>query len=156
MAGMTDLQQMLDSLTVRRRVGEFVFVLVPTVQRAVELRPEAVIREDEGVTAVIERSTADQAGLAYDYVAAWLTLEVHSSLEAVGLTAAFSAVLGSAGISCNVLAGLHHDHLLVQHQKPTPPPRRWETCGTTVGGRRRPTPQSSIRHSDGIAKGVRT
>ena len=44
---------------------------------------------------------------------AWLSLTVQSSLEAVGLTAAFSKVLGDAGIPCNVLAGYHHDHLLV-------------------------------------------
>jgi len=38
---------------------------------------------------------------------------VHSSLEALGLTAAVSAALTEAHISCNVLAGFHHDHLLV-------------------------------------------
>jgi hypothetical protein len=40
-------------------------------------------------------------------------LTVHSSLEAVGLTAAFSARLAERNISCNVLAGYHHDHILV-------------------------------------------
>lgn len=110
---MTDLDEMLRNLTVKRREGEFVFVLLDPSSHAAELRPAATVVEDEGVTAVVERSVADGAGLPYDYVAAWLTLEVHSSLEAIGLTAAFSAALGAAGISCNVLAGLHHDHLLV-------------------------------------------
>lgn len=31
----------------------------------------------------------------------------------VGITAAASAALTAAGISCNVLAGARHDHLLV-------------------------------------------
>ena len=75
--------------------------------------PEATIREHEGMTAVVRREEADAAGLAYDATFAWITLTVHSSLEAVGLTAAFSAALGDAGISCNVLAGYYHDHLLV-------------------------------------------
>ena len=38
---------------------------------------------------------------------------MHSSLSAVGLTAAFATALGDAGISCNVLAAYHHDHILV-------------------------------------------
>ena len=55
----------------------------------------------------------DAEGLAYDAVFGWITLEVHSSLEAVGLTAAVSTTLAQAGISCNMLAGYFHDHLLV-------------------------------------------
>jgi len=74
---------------------------------------EAAVREAEGLTVVLGRDEADALGLSYDFVAAWITLQVHSALEAVGLTAAVSAALTHAGISCNVLAGFHHDHLLV-------------------------------------------
>ena len=73
----------------------------------------AVVEEDEGTTRVVSRAVADEHGLAYDLVLAWITLTVASDLAAVGLTAAVSGALADAGIACNVLAGLHHDHLLV-------------------------------------------
>jgi uncharacterized protein len=75
--------------------------------------PFALIREEEGPTLVLTRADADRAGLAYDYVAARITLRVNSALADVGLTAAFSRTLAAAGISCNVIAGLAHDHLFV-------------------------------------------
>jgi len=75
--------------------------------------PFAVIREDEGVTVILTRADADEAGLAYDYVAARITLRVGSALTDVGLTALFSRTLAESGISCNVIAGLAHDHLFV-------------------------------------------
>ena len=62
---------------------------------------------------VLRKEDADRLGLDYDYVAGWITLTVQSSLAAVGLTAAVSTALAEAGISCNVVAGYHHDHLLV-------------------------------------------
>ena len=48
-----------------------------------------------------------------EFVAAWLTVEVRSALDAVGLTARLATALASENIACNVLAGYHHDHLLV-------------------------------------------
>jgi uncharacterized protein len=91
-----------------RRPGEFVFVVADDGAGA-----EATVREDEGLTVVLARERADELGLPYDYVAAWITLRIDSTLEQVGLTAQFSRALADAGISCNVLAGVHHDHLLV-------------------------------------------
>jgi len=72
-----------------------------------------MVHEEEGTTYVLAQDAADRQGLAYDFVASWITLRVHSSLVAVGLTAAVSDALAQRGISCNVLAGFHHDHLLV-------------------------------------------
>ena len=115
MTGLTDLDEMIASLQPVLREGEYVFVSV-TVDEAGRLPAEATIREDEGVTVVLSRKDADAAGLGYDFVARWITLTVNSSLAAVGLTAAFARVLGDAGISCNVLAAFHHDHILVPAQ----------------------------------------
>jgi uncharacterized protein len=75
--------------------------------------PFAVIAEDEGLTLVLRRDQADRFGLAYEYLAARITLTIGSDLAAVGLTAEVSRVLAAAGISCNVIAGLAHDHLFV-------------------------------------------
>ena len=112
MPGMTDLAEMLRTLTVTRRAETYTFVCLadaPPLGDGVA----AVIDEAEGPTivATVERARAE--GWPVDFEAAWLTLDIHSALEAVGLTAAFSAALTGADISCNVLAGFHHDHLLV-------------------------------------------
>jgi hypothetical protein len=111
MAGTTDLAQLLRTLEPVLRDGEFVYATVVEVPAGVPV--EATVREPEGLTIVVRRDAADIHGIRYDYVAAWITLTVHSSLEAVGLTAAFATALGREGISCNVLAGHHHDHVLV-------------------------------------------
>ena len=111
MAGTTDLAVLLRSLEPVLRDGEYVYATVVDVPAGLPV--EATVREPEGLTVVVRRDAADIFGLAYDYVARWITLTVHSSLEAVGLTAAFATALGREGISCNVLAGHHHDHLLV-------------------------------------------
>lgn len=73
----------------------------------------ASFREGEALTVVLTEEAAQRAGLTPLYRAAWITLTVNSQLEDVGLTAAFAKVLAEAGISCNVIAAVHHDHLFV-------------------------------------------
>lgn len=106
------LASLLSSLKPALRSGDYVYAAWPAGM-AVDDGVAAVIREEEGTTAVLTRDRADELGLDYSFVAAWITLEVQSALDAVGLTAAVSSALTAAHISCNVLAGLHHDHLLV-------------------------------------------
>lgn len=72
-------------------------------------------KEEEGFTVVLEKKDADTEGVKYNALFAWITLYVHSALEAVGLTAAFATVLGANNISCNVVAGYYHDHIFVQY-----------------------------------------
>ena len=106
-----ELAALLRHLAPHRRPGQFVFCTVPQAPAGVE--PLATIQEQEGLTVVVEKDVADGAGLKYEFVAAMITLGVASPLHAVGLTAAVSAVLAHAGISCNVMAGHFHDHLFV-------------------------------------------
>ncbi len=75
------------------------------------------VSEQEGLTLVVQEAQAVAAGLDHHFVAGWITLRVHSALEAVGLTAAVSLALTDAGISCNVVAGFHHDHLFVPYAR---------------------------------------
>jgi hypothetical protein len=99
------------------RHGDFVFVTEPPAGIPSTIEIEATVWEPEGRSCVLRRADADAHSLVYDYVAAWIVLRVHSSLEAVGLTAAVSRALAEAGLGCNVIAGFHHDHLLVRRDE---------------------------------------
>lgn len=118
MSGENDLGALLASMSPHRRPGSFVFVVSDGhPDPGVEVL--ASIAEDEGLSIVTTQEDADRAGLSYDFRAGWITLEVHSALAAVGLTAAVSSALADSGISCNVIAGYHHDHLLIPHDRVT-------------------------------------
>lgn len=119
MAGETNLEVLLEELS--PSLGEEIFV-VCTLPEAdygalAATRPLASIREAEGLTLVLSQSEADAQGLDYEGTHRCITLRVHSSLEAVGLTAAVSRALADAGISANMLAGYYHDHVLVPAEK---------------------------------------
>lgn len=111
--GEIDLDTMLASLDVERRPGVFTFVAVEVPTPGLLAAAHGMVKEGTLTTLVLPVQSARRAGLPVVVELAWLSLTVQSSLEAVGLTAAFSAMLGDEGISCNVLAGYHHDHLLV-------------------------------------------
>lgn len=116
MAGETDLGLMLRDLEIRRREGVYVYVHLAPGVTLPDAPLSALVTEVEGTTVVMRETDADVAGLDWSFRAAWLTLTVHSSLDAVGLTAAVSTALAVQDIPCNIIAGYHHDHLLVPEE----------------------------------------
>ncbi len=113
MSGITDLDALIASMGPSLDPAVYVWASVPGSDHPATADAVATVREDEGLTLVLEQSRADQRGLAYEFPSARVTLQVRSALEAVGLTAVFSRALGDAGISANVVAGFHHDHIFV-------------------------------------------
>jgi len=110
--GETNLSRMLATLHVERRPGTYAYVQF--ADRPTDLDGvTALIEESEATTVVAPLEIAKIRGWEVVFEVAWLTLQVHSSLEAIGLTAAVSAALGTNGIPCNILAGALHDHILV-------------------------------------------
>jgi hypothetical protein len=93
--------------------GVYVFASLPRGAHLKALNPIVTVRESEGITVVVTEEVAAKHALAVLFRAAWITLTVHSDLQAVGLTAAFATALSQADISCNVVAGAFHDHLFV-------------------------------------------
>lgn len=109
----SDLTAQLQSLDPRLHEGVYVYSKLPRDLDPASLSPLATFREAEGMTVIVPEQEAIDAGLPVLFRAAWITLNVHSDLDAVGLTAAISEALTKAGISCNVVAAAHHDHLFV-------------------------------------------
>jgi hypothetical protein len=113
MPGEKELESLLKEMKPTLNEGDYVFC---TRKDLKELDFNDIIftfKEQEGITIVLKQEIADRMQLEYSFVAKWITLTVHSSLEAVGLTAAFSKALAEENISCNVVAGYFHDHIFI-------------------------------------------
>jgi hypothetical protein len=109
----SDLQGMLQNLQPRLHPGVYVFCAVPADADVTQLATLAMLREAEGISLVLREEDAVAAGLSARFRAAWISLQVHSDLAGVGLSAAVASALAEQGIACNVMAGVHHDHLFV-------------------------------------------
>ncbi len=118
MSGIVELDELLKSMSPAIQDGEYVFCTLADDEPAYgHLNPLATFREAEGLTLVISAEAATQANLKFEGTFKQITLTVHSSLEAVGLTAAVATKLASCGISANVIAAYYHDHIFVQTEK---------------------------------------
>ncbi|BDU23390.1 hypothetical protein FLGSB24_01340 [Flavobacterium sp. GSB-24] len=113
MEGEINLNTILENLNPVLNAGEYVFTKVDSIDHIAFSKILFLFKEKEGITVVLEKRFAEELNLTFSYIASWITLEVHSSLAAVGLTAAFSQALGNANISCNVVAAYLHDHIFI-------------------------------------------
>ena len=113
MSGEKNLEILLKTMKPKMNSGEFVFCEVENLEKINLNEIVMTFREEESITIITKKEIADQLNLNYSFIASWITLTIHSSLEAVGLTAAFSKTLSENGISCNVVAAFYHDHIFV-------------------------------------------
>jgi hypothetical protein len=114
-SGETNLDLLLANMRPELSSSSFAFCLVPEAKLGeISLADiEVLVRETEGITLVMEEAQARRYGFDVAFLFARITLQVHSSLEAVGLTAVVASRLAAQGISANVIAGYHHDHIYV-------------------------------------------
>jgi hypothetical protein len=112
--GETNLDRLLCGMTPRLQDGVFVFVSLPA---GADLPPGVnavmIFRETEGTTLILEEGEAVRAGIEASFRSRMITLEIHSSLDAVGFLAAITAELAAAGMGVNPVSAFYHDHLFV-------------------------------------------
>jgi hypothetical protein len=115
MSGERDLAVLLRSIQPELLEQDYVFVTFPdgSYGDGAHLLPIGAFQEKEGLTLIIPRQLAANNNIKVDTILKCISLKVHSSLEAVGLTAAISKVLANKNISANVVAGFFHDHVFV-------------------------------------------
>lgn len=116
MTGESNLDKLLKTMTPKLNAGAYVFCSMLDVQVVDSKDVIMIFKEEEGYTVILKQEIADSLRFDYSFIAAWITLTVHSSLQAVGLTAAFSKALTDGNISCNVVAGYFHDHIFVSQE----------------------------------------
>ncbi len=114
MTGETDLTALLSGMRPVLQPDVFVFATLPDGIALPEgADPVMVFREREGRTVILRDVDAAAAGIPSTFPSRMITLEVHSSLEAVGFLAAITTALAAAGMGVNPVAGYFHDHLFV-------------------------------------------
>ncbi|MDX8453675.1 ACT domain-containing protein [Mesorhizobium sp. VK9D] len=118
MTGETDLRKLLASMTPQLLPATYVFAtLASDVPIPAGLEPVMQFREREGLTLIVTEDEAKAAGLAGTFRCRMITLDIHSSLEAVGFLAAITARLAAAGMGVNPVSAFYHDHLFVPAER---------------------------------------
>ena len=118
LAGEKNLDNLLRSMSPVLIEGDYVFCTIKNSKYGdfAESRPIASFAEAEGLTLVLLKETAESFGLSHEGVFRCISLGIHSSLDAVGLTAAVAGKLAAHGIAANVIAAYYHDHVFVQSE----------------------------------------
>ena len=116
MQGETHLNTLLASLKPELQKGEYVFLTMAEVTGVDLSEAVCTFREKEGLSVILPRKIADNQHIEYSFIASWITLNVYSSLESTGLTAAISKALNDENISCNAVAAFYLDHIFVPRE----------------------------------------
>lgn len=113
MSGELNLQALFKTLTAKLMDDVYVFITIPTDDVPENITPRMRFEEVEGTTLIMLQSEADTIGLDYEFPCRMITLDVHSSLEAVGFIAYIATQLAKHDMGVNPVSGFYHDHLFV-------------------------------------------
>jgi hypothetical protein len=112
--GETNLPKLLSTLKLTLSSETFVFVTLPGSKLPTpSLQIQMSFREAEGTTIITTQESANTYGIEYTFPCKMITLNVHSSLEAVGFMAVIAAKLAGKGIGVNPVSGYYHDHCFI-------------------------------------------
>ena len=117
MSGETNLERLLANLSPELGADTYVFTTITHGGAMPDTTPLMQFTEEEGLTLILSRMTAESADIPHEFPCRRITLKVHSALDAAGLMAAVSAALAEKGISVNPVAGFFHDHLFVTEDR---------------------------------------
>jgi uncharacterized protein len=112
-----DLAKLCAAMEPEMAPSTYVYCSFPDFVLPAGLSALSTFRESEGLSAVLDLRDAERYRLSYTFKSRLITLNVHSSLEAVGFLAVLSAQLARARIPCNAIAGYFHDHILVPDER---------------------------------------
>lgn len=118
--GETNLNSIFSSLSPILSPETYVFITTTQPLSSLPLaalQPILLFQEAEGLTLITTKESAESHGLEYAFPCKWISLKVHSSLEAVGMMAAISTKFTDLGVSSNVVSGYFHDHVFVPEGK---------------------------------------
>lgn len=109
MSGSTNLTQLLKNMQPVLAGSEYVIAN----QKIDNLAALGSFQETEGPTVFVTKNVAEEAGVKFESTWALITLNVHSSLQAVGFLAVVTNALAQHDISVNAVSAYYHDHLFV-------------------------------------------
>lgn len=113
MSGEINLKALLKTLKAKLVDDTYVFVTINPADEPLGLSPRMRFIEAEGLTLIVLKSEAEAHNLAYEFPSRMITLDVHSSLEAVGFMAVIATELAKENMGVNPVSGFYHDHIFV-------------------------------------------
>ncbi len=117
MSGERELNKLMSTMDAELIEGTYVFATVKNGTYPASLKPRMVFQEAEGTTLILLQESAEKAGLDYEFPCRMITLNIHSSLEAVGFIARIATRLAAHGMGVNPVSGFYHDHLFIPEDK---------------------------------------
>lgn len=112
-----NLDTLLGTMSAKLIDGLYVFATISDRDIPNGIQARMTFQEAEGTTLIMHKEQAEARGLPYEFPCRMISLEVHSSLEAVGFLARITTALAKHGLGVNPVSGFYHDHLFVPDGK---------------------------------------